>query len=74
MYVHRIPAPQRLPAHIPFGIAEEAGVKLDQACKGGTDGYIDNGACAVLDSAENWKMVLQAAQAVLMTFSLSFAH
>ena len=71
-YVHRISAPQRLPAHIPFGIAEEADIKLDQACKGRTDGYIYNGACAILDSANNWRMVLRAAQAVLMAFSLIF--
>ena len=36
-----------------FGQTEEADVKLDPDIKHGTDGYIDDGSCAVLDSSSN---------------------
>ena len=46
-YADRLPAPARLPANVAFGQAEEADVKLDHTLLGGTNGYIDDGACAV---------------------------
>ena len=71
-YADRLPAPARLPADVTFGRAEEADVKLDPTLLGGTDGYIDDGACAVLDAPWNWRMVQRAAQAVVMALFLIF--
>ena len=56
----------------PFGVAMEADVKLDPNCKGGTDGFIDDGACAVLASPSNSRMVARGAQATLMSLFLVF--
>ena len=50
----------------------EADVKLDPSILGGTDGYIDDGASAVLDAPWNWRMVQRAAQAVVMALFLIF--
>jgi len=71
-YTNELPATERLEDDIPFGKAEEADVKLDPSILGGTEGYIDDGACAVLDTPENWKMVRRAAQAVVMALFLVF--
>jgi hypothetical protein len=71
-YADRLSAPVRLPADIAFGQAAEADVKLDPTLLGGTDGYIDDGAGAVLDALWNWRMVQRAAQAVVMALFLVF--
>ena len=47
-------------------------MKLDPSILGGTEGYIDNGACVVLDSPRNWKMVARAGQTVVMALFLIF--
>ena len=52
--------------------AEEADVKLDPSRKGGADGYIDDGATAVLASPTNWSMVERAREAVAMAICLIF--
>ena len=52
-YTSQIPDPVRLPDNIEFGEAAEANVKLDPSILGGTDGYINDGACAVLDAIWN---------------------
>ena len=73
-YAKRLKEPDRTlaSADAPFGAAEEADVKLSHSCKGGADGYIDDGACAVLDSTDNAPMVARAAQAVVMAIFLIF--
>ena len=40
--------------------------------KGGQESYINDGACAVLDTKRNWRMVVQASQAVVMALFLIF--
>ena len=41
--------------------------------KGGAEGYIDNGTCAVLDTKEsNWRLLVREPQAVVMTLFLVF--
>ncbi|EJK63975.1 hypothetical protein THAOC_15339, partial [Thalassiosira oceanica] len=67
-----LPPIERLAEDIPFGIAEEADVGLPDQCMGGVDGYIDDGACAVLDTDETKSMVARAAQAVVMALFLVF--
>ena len=71
-YAPQIPDPVRLPKDIEFGEAAQADVKLDPVILGGTDGYIDNGACTVLDAIWNWMVVQRAAQAVVMALFLIF--
>ena len=71
-YAAQIPDPIRLPNSINFGEAAEADIKLDPSILGGTDGYIDDGACAVLDTIWNWMMVRRAAQSVVMALFLIF--
>jgi len=71
-YASELPAQERLADDIPFGPAEEADVTLDPSILGGTEGYIDDGACAVLDTPENWRMVRRASQAVVMALFLVF--
>lgn len=71
-YADELPSPERLDDSIPFGQAEEADVSLDPNITGGAEGYIDDGACAVLDSPGNLAMVLRAAQAVVMALFLIF--
>ena len=67
-----LPPITRLDEDIPFGIAEEADISLPEDCMGGVDGYIDDGACAVLDTEETTSMVARAAQAVVMAMFLVF--
>ena len=71
-YTSELPPPERLANDIPFGSAEEADVSLNPIILGGTEGYIDDGACAVLNLPKNWKMVQRAAQAVVMALFLVF--
>ena len=71
-YNEALPEPVRLDDNIPFGKAEEADVKLDSNCKGGCEGYIDDGPTAVLDSPENWRMVRRAREAICMALHLVF--
>ena len=71
-YASQLPMPALLPAATEFGQAMEADVKLDPSLLGGTEGYIDDGACAVLDAPWNWRMVQRAAQAVVMALFLIF--
>ena len=52
-YANELPPPQQQNDSIPFGSAEEADVKLDPLILGGTEGCIDDRACAVLDSPSN---------------------
>ena len=58
--------PIRIDNKIAFGLAKESDVKLDLMVKGGAECYIDDGACAVLDTKSNWRMLAQASQAVVM--------
>ena len=53
----KLPDPQRLPDDVPFAQAAEGDVKLDPSVIGGTDSYINNRACAVLDAPWNQSMV-----------------
>ena len=71
-YANDLPQVERLPSDMTFGQAEEADVKLDPSILGGTEGYIDDGACVVLDSPSNWRMVARAAQTVVMALFLIF--
>ena len=59
-YAATLPEPILLEEDIPFGKAEEADAKLDPSRKGGVDGYVDDGATAVLASPTNWSMVERA--------------
>ena len=68
----KLPQPLRLPQDVPFAQAAEADVKLDSSVLGGTDGYIDDGACAVLDAPRNQPMVQRARQAMVMALHLLF--
>ena len=54
---NEIPPPKRLPNNIEIGLAFKADVQLAINYKGGTDGYIDDGANCVLDSEDNQAMV-----------------
>ena len=71
-YANQLPAPTRLSKDTDFGQAMEADVKLDPSILGGTEGYIDDGACAVLDAPWNWRMVQREAQAMVMALFLIF--
>ena len=71
-YADALPPPVRLNNSTPFGQAEETDVSLDPNITGGAEGYIYDGACAVLDSPGNLAMVLRAAQAVVMALFLIF--
>jgi hypothetical protein len=71
-YVDRLPPPERLPDDIPFGPALPADVHLPPSQKGGVEGYIDDGAIAVLDTASNSRMVDRARQALPMATHLVF--
>ena len=68
----KIPKPKRLQDDIPFGAALPADVSLPPDIKGGCDGYIDDGACVVLDSPGNQAMVTRTQEAVLMALHLIF--
>ena len=67
-----LPEPQFLPSDVPFGKAEETDLKVPSECTGGAEGYIDDGATAVLSSQSNWNMVKWVQQAVVMAFFLVF--
>ena len=56
-YMADLPELERMSDIIPFGAAEEADVKLDPIITGDTEGYINDGAVAVLDSESNTPMV-----------------
>ncbi|KAL9186588.1 hypothetical protein ACHAXT_005826 [Thalassiosira profunda] len=71
-YIDRIPPPRRLPDETPFGRALPADVHLPSFQKGGVEGYIDDGAIAVLDSPSNSRMVDRARQALPMATHLVF--
>ncbi|KAL9189303.1 hypothetical protein ACHAXT_011793 [Thalassiosira profunda] len=71
-YIDRIPPPGRLPDETPFGRALPADVHLPSFQKGGVEGYIDDGAIAVLDSPSNSRMVDRARQALPMATHLVF--
>lgn len=64
--------PNRLPTSVPFGKAQPADVSLPPSMKGGVDGYLDDGAIAVLDAEENKRMVKRASQALQMATHLVF--
>ena len=68
----QIPPPKRLPDDTPFGHAEPCCVHQSPNFKGGTDGYIDDGANVVLDSDENAAMVKRAEQNLTMALHLQF--
>ncbi|KAL9180713.1 hypothetical protein ACHAXT_011166 [Thalassiosira profunda] len=67
-----LPQPARLADDIPFGHALEPDVHLPPSQKAGVDGFIDDGAVAVLDSNENQPMVNRARQALGMATHLVF--
>ncbi|EJK51559.1 hypothetical protein THAOC_29257, partial [Thalassiosira oceanica] len=71
-YADVIPQPKRLDDEIPFGVAEEADVSLDESCVGGVDGYIDDGITVALDTPETTGLISRAAQAVAMALFLIF--
>ena len=71
-YISKLPLPERLPDNIPFGTALQADVHLPKSQKGGTEGYIDDGAIAVLDSPETYNMVKRAREALPMANHLIF--
>lgn len=71
-YDSMLPPPERLPDNVPFGEALEVDIKLPHLQRGGTDGYIDDGSLAVLDSPENKPMVARARQALQMASHLVF--
>ena len=71
-YIDKIPPPERFQDDIPFGPALPADVHLPPSLKGGVDGYIDDGAMAVLDTPSNHRMVQRARQALPMATHLVF--
>ena len=71
-YADVIPTPQRLEDDVPFGIAEEADVSLDESCTCGVDGYIDDGITVALNTPETKGLIARAAQAVTMALFLIF--
>ena len=68
----KIPNPKRKQEDIPFGTALPADVLLPPNIKGGCGGYIDDGACAILDSPGNQEMMARTKEAVLMALHLLF--
>ena len=71
-YANSIPPPRRLDDDIPFGVAEEADVALDESCLGGVDGYIDDGITVALDTPETKGLITRAREAVAMALYLIF--
>ncbi len=61
-----------MPDDVPFGKAEEAYIALDKHIVGGTEGYLDDGAVAVVDGQDNKKMAKRAQWAVPMSLHLTF--
>lgn len=71
-HVDLLPEPERLPDDTPFGAALAADVHLPPSQKAGVDGFIDDGAVAVLDDERNQPMVRRARQALGMATHLVF--
>ena len=71
-HIDMIPEPERFDDEIPYEKALEADVHLPPSQKGGVEGYIDDGAIAVLDEEENKRMVNRARQALPMATHLVF--
>ncbi len=71
-YANHLPEPECLPDNAPFGKAEEADIALDKRIVRGTEGYLDDGAVAVVDGQDNKEMVKRAQQAVPMSLHLTF--
>ena len=69
-YAPTLPDPEQFPDNIPVGKAEESNVKMEPCILGGAEGYIDDGACAVLDTIWNCMMVARACQAVVVALFL----
>jgi hypothetical protein len=67
-----LPEPERLDDSIPFGEALETDVSFPTTKTGGSDGYIDDGANAVLDTPENEKQVNRTKNANLMSLFITF--
>ena len=67
-----LPEPDRLPDDIPFGQALDPDVHLPPSQRAGVDGFIDDGAVAVLDSDQNKPLVERARQALGMATHLVF--
>ena len=71
-YVNELLQVKQLQLDLEYGQAEEVDVKLDPSILSGTEGYIDNEVCVVLDFPINWKMVARAVQVVVMALFLIF--
>jgi hypothetical protein len=71
-YIDKLPDPERMQDSIPFGKALKADVKLPPSQKAGVEGYIDDGAIAVLDTLQTKRMVNRAQQALPMATHLVF--
>lgn len=71
-YIDNLPEPERLAPELPFGEALPADVHLPPSQKGGVEGYIDDGAIAVLDTDKNANMVRRAREALPMATHLTF--
>ena len=67
-----LPKPERLPDDVPFGAALAPDVHLPPSQKAGVDGFIDDGAVAVLDTEQTKPMVDRARQALGMATHLVF--
>ena len=71
-HIDKLPQPERMHDSIPFSKALKADVRLPPSQKAGVEGYIDDGAIAVLDSKQNIRMVNRAQQALPMATHLVF--
>ena len=71
-YSQQLTKPLRLEDGVTFVAVEEADIKIYPHCKVGADGYIDDGATAVIDSPINVMMVSRAGQAVIMSLFIIF--
>ena len=67
-----LPEPERLDESIPFGEALETDVIFPSIKTGGSEGYIDDGANAVLDTEANANQVKRTKLANLMSLFLTF--
>ena len=66
----QIPQPSRLDDNIPFGPALPVDVPIPPDTKGGSEGFVDDGTNAVLDSPENSEMVKRTRLNNLMALHL----
>lgn len=71
-YDKYLPPPQRIEDTTPFGEALEADVHLPKHQVCGVEGYIDDGAIAVLDTPRTENMIKRARQALQMASHLCF--